>query len=73
MLDRLQKQTLQRMVKEDSWDILVYSLKEYIDRIQAEEVIGSNEFETLRTLHIKQGKISGLTEFFSKVEQGALT
>lgn len=71
-LNKLQKQKLGRLVRDDVWDILVLALDEQIVKIQSEKVTGSNDFETLRMLHTNQGKVDGLKEFFNKVETDAL-
>lgn len=68
-LDKGQEAHLKALVRSDGWDVLMLALAEHIDKLNAEEITGSSEFETLRALHLKQGKVGGLTDFFDKVEQ----
>ena len=46
-------------------------LGDHITAINDEEIVGNNEFESLRMLHTNQGKVKGLEEFFDKLERGA--
>ncbi len=69
-LDKGQINLLKRLIREnDGWEVLELAMAQYIDAIQSERVNGTNEFETLRMLHINQGKVDGLKEFFEQVER----
>lgn len=69
-LEKGQQALIKRLMSEDGWDILTgILLASYVSRLRDEPITGMNEFETLRDLHTKQGKVEGLTEFFSNVEQ----
>lgn len=50
------------------WEVIVKLHGEKIEKLRAEKVTGTNEFETLRALHIREGKVEALTEFFEELE-----
>ena len=41
-----------------------------ISDLNSRKVSGMNEFETLRSLFIREGRVSGLEEFFKDLEDG---
>lgn len=61
---------IKRAVQDESWDAVMFVLDEHLKALNEEPVTGSNEFETLRSLHVKQGKIEGIKEFMEKLEKG---
>lgn len=70
ILDKGQQALIKRYIKEDGWDTLTgVVLASYISNLTENPITGTNEFETLRELHTRQGKVEGLTEFFSEVEK----
>ena len=54
---------------DDSWDALMKAKEEYIAKNSIGSITGNSEFETLRELHTKQGKIQGVTDFFEDLER----
>ncbi len=62
---------LKAMMREPGWDVLLQCVAERINELNADKPTGQNAFETLRALHIREGKVDGLTEFFDKVEKNA--
>lgn len=62
---------LKLLMKESAWETLLRLLGEHMDAINAEDISGTNEFETLRMLHTNQGKVDGLKEFFDQLERKA--
>lgn len=68
-LDKGQERTLKQLVKEDAWDVLILAMGIFIDRVNATPASGTDAFQTLRDLHIKQGKVDGLREFFDDIEK----
>jgi hypothetical protein len=67
--DKQQISRLKQLVQDDGWDVLRAILAQHIVELDQQEITGNNEFETLRELHKKQGKVEGLAEFFDKVEK----
>lgn len=69
-LDKGQSMLLKKMMQhDDGWDILILALGQYVEHLNVDRTYGSNEFETLRDLHVKQGKVDGVKEFFDQVQQ----
>ena len=68
-MDKLQLQLIKRLIMDDGWDALMVARDEYIAKNSIESITGNSEFETLRELHKKQGKIEGLKEFFEDLER----
>ena len=60
---------LRSFVKSDIWDLIQKCLYEKIGQLNAERQSGTNAFETLRAIHYRDGKVDGLTEFFSELEK----
>jgi hypothetical protein len=55
---------------EGSYDVVMRHVEAYIDgKDEASKITGQNEFETLRILHINQGKVEGVREFFEQLEK----
>lgn len=59
------------LLKNDSWEVLEKYVAFYLSAIREEDVQGTNEFETLRMLHISQGKAKGVEELFDLLEKEA--
>lgn len=69
--DKLAKGRLKAWIREErgSYDDLVAIAAQYVRDLEHEEITGSNEFETLRALHIRQGKVDILMNFLSDIEK----
>ena len=70
-IDKAQAGAVKRLMQSDGWSVIETALANRVSRLKAEEVNGSDSFETLRMLHKKQGKIEGLVEFFEDLEKQA--
>ena len=68
-MDKLQLQLIKRLIMDDSWDALMKAKEEYIAKNSIGNITGNSEFETLRELHTKQGKIQGIIDFFEDLER----
>ena len=70
-IGKLEKAKLKEWMRETegSYDVMIALLSAYKTALQMEEVTGENEFQTLRELHIKQGKVAGVKEFFEQIER----
>lgn len=62
---------IRNLMNEQGWQILQGLLADRIRDIQAEKIVGTNEFDTLRLLHTNQGKVDGLSNFFASLDEGA--
>lgn len=69
--DKYTSNQLKVLMDHPAWESLLKVLAERLRALEHEGVTGQNEFETLRSLHVKNGKIAGLTDFFNDVERGA--
>lgn len=70
-LSKTEISQLKELTKENGWDVLMKYLGQYIEETNGIEINGQNAFETLRMLHTNQGKVSGVTEFFDRLERKA--
>ncbi len=70
-IDKTQAAAIKRLMQSDAWSVVEQALANRVNKLKAEEVNGSDEFQTLRMLHKKQGKIEGLVEFFEDLEKQA--
>jgi hypothetical protein len=68
-LTKEQRFQLKSFVKSDVWDLMMKCVYEKIGQLNAERQSGTNAFETLRAIHYRDGKVDGLTEFFSELEK----
>lgn len=68
MIDKLAKQQIKALLNDNRFDGIVSFYEEYCDKIRKENVIGNNEFETLRNVFLKEGKLQGIKNFFDELE-----
>ena len=68
-MDKLSKAQIKSLLNDPKFDGITKFYQEYRQKVQDENVIGSNEFETLRNVFMKEGKLAGLKEFFDNLEQ----
>lgn len=68
-IDKDVARKLKKIVQTDEWDAVVKALDAFMKDIDNDEVSGTNAFETLRALHKREGRKSGLKEFFEAIEQ----
>ena len=66
------KQRIKWLMKTEQWDSILRFFAYKIGQWNDEKTTGTNEFETLRMLHTKQGKVEGLEEFMNQLEHEAL-
>ena len=69
-LGKLEKAKLKEWMRETagSYDVLMQLLVQRVGDIQAEPITGDSAFLQLQALHLKQGKVEGLTSFFNELE-----
>jgi hypothetical protein len=52
------------------WEVMMKLAAMTINDLNGREVPGTDAFETLRALHIREGQVRGIREFFDGVERG---
>jgi len=67
-MDNITQRKLDKILRSDEFEALIKLYGETIDKWNEQNVIGKNEFETLKLLFIKEGKKEGLREFFEIIE-----
>jgi hypothetical protein len=70
-MDKLLQNQLKALARTEQWEALTSYVDEVIKRWQDENVIGSTEFETMKLLFMREGKISGLREFFKYLDENS--
>ena len=68
-MDKLAKAQIKAILNDQRFDGVVKAYEEYCDKVRKENVIGNTEFETLRNVFMKEGKLQGIKEFFDNLEQ----
>ncbi len=66
-LTETEKQQIEYLLKDPKWQALVNVANEMIRDIQDESSIGRNQFETLKLVFLREGKIRGIRDFFQKL------
>lgn len=67
-MDNLTKKQLERILRTDEFEALIKLYAEVIESWQNENCIGDTEFQTLKKLFFREGKIQGLRQFFEILE-----
>ncbi len=70
-LNKLQKSQIKAWMQEETYAAVYQFFQNRLEEINAEEVSGQNEFETLRMLHRNQGRKESLSTFFNDLEKQA--
>jgi hypothetical protein len=67
----MQEITCKQLIKilhSDDFEALIKLYAEVIEKWNEENILGTNEFDTLKRVFIREGKKMGLKEFFSVLE-----
>jgi len=67
MLETTRKQLI-KILHSDDFEALIKLYGETIDKWNEQNVIGEDEFQTLKLLFMREGKKAGLREFFDILE-----
>jgi len=67
MTEATRKQLI-KILHSDDFEALIKLYGETIDKWNEQNVIGENEFQTLKLLFMREGKKAGLREFFDILE-----
>jgi len=67
-MQEITRKQLIKILHNDDFEALIKLYGETIDKWNEQNVIGDNEFQTLKLLFIKEGKKQGLREFFNILE-----
>lgn len=71
MEERQMMAKLKNLMTTDTWDILIKMLNRRVAELYQDPITGRDSFETLRALHMREGRIDGLLKFFDDLEIGA--
>lgn len=66
-LNKQEQAQLKALLRADNWGVLEKYIAIYTGEINAQEITGTNAFETLRTLHTNQGKVNGMEELLERL------
>jgi hypothetical protein len=69
-MQEITRKQLIKILHSDDFDALIKLYAEVTEKWQSENCIGDTEFQTLKKLFFREGKIQGLREFFDILEQG---
>ena len=69
-LNKTETSQLIGIMDKPAWAALLKLVALTINDLNARPVSGQNEFETLRSLFRKEGKVEALTEFFNGIKNG---
>lgn len=70
-LTKQEQAQLKALIKNDYWSVLEKYVAAYTEGVNSQEIVGTNEFETLRMLHSNQGKVNGVEELLNLLETQA--
>lgn len=69
-LNKTESGQVMRMMETPGWDALTTLVAATINDLNSRTAGGTNAFEVLRSLHMREGKVAGLREFFEGLERG---
>lgn len=67
-MEEITRKRLIKILHSDDFEAVIRLSAEITDKWNNDNVIGTNEFETLRLLFMREGKKEGLREFFNILE-----
>lgn len=70
-LNKAQQAQVRSLMKEDRWDAVMRFVALKIDQWRTQKISGNSEFETLRDLFTRDGKVEGVLEVFDQLERQA--
>ena len=70
-MDKLKSNQIKALARTEQWEALISYVDEVIKRWQDENVIGATEFDTMKLLFMREGKIIGLREFFKYLDENS--
>ena len=71
-LSRTESAQVMKIMDTEGWNMLMKLVAMTVSELNARVSAGSNAFEVLRSLHTREGKVAGLTEFFNSLENAEL-
>ena len=67
-MDNLLRKRIEKILRSDEFEVLLKLYNEMIEKWDEQNVIGNNQFETMKLLFLREGKKQGLKEFFDFIE-----
>ena len=71
-LTKMDKAQIKGLMREQGWAALMKFVGLKLDSWRESAITGTNAFEELRMLHTRDGKVTGVLEFFEDLEKNAL-
>lgn len=69
-LNRAEKSMLAGLMKDDKWDVLMKFVNGYIDEWnKVDNITGNTEFEFMREILTRKGKVEGLKEVLESLDR----
>jgi hypothetical protein len=69
-INKLESGMVMKMMETPGWGALMKLVATTINELNAREVTGQNEFEIIRSVFIREGRVGALKEFFNDIENG---
>ncbi len=69
-LPKIESAQVMSLMEKPGWAALLKLVAMTVNDLNSRRVQGQNEFETLRSLHTREGRVDALTEFFNGIENG---
>lgn len=67
-LNKAQKSAISSLMNEDRWNVIELVKELLLGKFKQDNVGGQDAYTELKNLHIQQGKIEGLEQFFEILE-----
>lgn len=72
-LERIERAQIKSLMQDDRWNGFEKAVALYLAMLREEKIGGQNEFETLRALHSRDGKIEGINGLLKELEENVAT
>ena len=69
-LNKTESSQVMKLMGDPAWLCLMKLVNLTVSDLNSRKVSGMNEFETLRSLFTREGRVSALEEFFNDLESG---
>ena len=64
MITKLEQQAIKSLMQDQRFDVITKLYEEFLAKWKDEPGVGFDEFNTLKLVFTREGKIEGLTSFF---------
>lgn len=70
-LNKKEQAMIKSLMKDDRWNAVTKFIVLKLKQWNEQEINGTSAFQELRALHTRDGKVTGIKEFFDQLEQQA--